>query len=107
MVHATIDCVNTNSGGISQQDVDDSLAPLISTDIAYNSTLQSHISSIDTNTTDITTHTSDIAALNTKQIQNFAGVNDINTNLTNNYQTNSQLTTNFYNKTEMDTTIIQ
>ena len=43
--------------------------------------------------------------LNTKQIQNFAGINDINTNLTNNYQTNTQLTTNFYNKTEIDTTL--
>ena len=43
--------------------------------------------------------------LNGKQIQNFAGINDINTNLTNNYQTNSQLATNFYNKTEIDTTL--
>ena len=103
--YATINYVNTNSGGISQQDVDDSLAPLISKDIAYNSTLQSHISLIDTNTTDIATHTNDISVLNTKQIQNFAGITDINTNLTNNYQTNSQLSTNFYNKTEIDTTL--
>ena len=28
-LYATITYVNTNSGGISQQDVDDSLAPLI------------------------------------------------------------------------------
>ena len=104
-LYATINYVNTNSGGISQQDVDDSLAPLISKDIAYNSTLQSHISLIDTNTTDIATHTNDISVLNTKQIQNFAGITDINTNLTNNYQTNSQLSTNFYNKTEIDTTL--
>ena len=104
-LYATINYVNTNSGGISQQDVDDSLAPLISKDIAYTSTLQSHISLIDTNTTDIATHTNDISVLNTKQIQNFAGITDINTNLTNNYQTNSQLSTNFYNKTEIDTTL--
>ena len=104
-LYATINYVNTNSGGISQQDVDDSLAPLISKDIAYNSTLQSHISLIDTNATDIATHTNDISVLNTKQIQNFAGIADINTNLTNNYQTNSQLSTNFYNKTEIDTTL--
>ena len=57
------------------------------------------------NNAQISTNSSDIAVLNTKQIQNFAGINDINTNLTNNYQTNSQLTTNFYNKTEMDTTL--
>ena len=43
--------------------------------------------------------------MNAKQIQNFNGINDINTNLTNNYQTNSQLTTNFYNKTEIDTSL--
>ena len=58
------------------------------------------------NNAQISTNSSDIAVLNTKQIQNFAGINDINTNLTNNYQTNSQLATNFYNKTEMDTTLI-
>ena len=104
-LYATINYVNTNSGGISQQDVDDSLAPLISKDLAYNNTLTSHISLIDTNTTDIATHTNDISVLNTKQIQNFAGINDISTNLTNNYQTNTQLTNNFYNKTEIDTTL--
>ena len=114
-LYAAINYVNTNSGGISQQDVDDSLAPLISKDIAYNNTLTSHISLIDTNTTDIATHTNDISVLNTKQIQNFAGINDINTNLTNNYQTTTQLnsnfvspttlTTNHYTKTEIDTTL--
>ena len=104
-LYATINYVNTNSGGISQQDVDDSLAPLISKDSAYNNTLTSHISLIDTNTTDIATHINDISVFNTKQIQNLAGINDINTNLTNNYQTNTQLTTNFYNKTEIDTTL--
>ena len=112
---ATISYVDTNSGGISQQDVDDTLAPLISKDIAYNSTLQSHISLIDTNTTDIATHTNDIAVLNTKQIQNFAGITDINTNLTNNYQTTTQrnsnfvspitVTTNHYTKSEIDTAL--
>ena len=114
-LYATINYVNTNSGGISQQDVDDSLAPLISKDISYNNTLTSHISLIDTNTTDIATHTNDISVLNTKQIQNFAGINDINTNLTNNYQTTTQLNSNFvspttltnnhYTKTEIDTTL--
>ena len=115
-LYATINYVNTNGGGgISQQDVDDSLAPLISKDISYNNTISTHISLIDTNTTDIATHTNDIAVLNTKQIQNFAGVTDINTNLTNNYQTTTQLnsnfvspttlTTNHYTKTEIDTTL--
>ena len=102
----TIDTkVATAGGGVSQTDFDSSIATLQSKDIAYNNTLTSHISLIDTNTTDIATHTNDISVLNTKQIQNFAGINDINTNLTNNYQTNSQLSTNFYNKTEIDTTL--
>ena len=94
-LYATINYVNSNSGGVSQQDVDDSLAPLISKDIAYNGTLTSHISLIDANI-------NEIAILNTKQLQNFNGINDINTNLTNNYQTNTVLATNFYNKTETD-----
>ena len=104
-LYATINYENTNSGGVSQQDLDDSLAPLISKGIAYNSTLQSHISLTDTNTTDISTHTNDISVLNTKQIQNFAAINDISTNSTNNSQTNSQLPTSFYNKTEIDRTL--
>ena len=51
------------------------------------------------NNAQISTNTGDIATLNTKQLQKFNNINDINTNLTNNYQTNTQLTTNFYNKT--------
>ena len=97
-LYATIKYVNSNSGGVSQQDVDDSIAPLISKDIAYNNTITSHISLIDTST-------ADIAVLNTKQLQNFNGINDINTNLTNNYQTNTTLATNFYNKTEIDSNL--
>ena len=106
--YATIEYVDSQivaSGGVSQLDFDSSIATLQSKDVSYNNTLTSHISLIDTNTTDIATHTNDISVLNTKQIQNFAGTNDINTNLTNNYQTNTQLTTNFYNKTEIDTTL--
>ena len=68
-LYATITYVNTNSGGISQSALDDSLAPLILKDISYNNTLTSHISLIDTNTTDIAAHTNDISVLNTKQIE--------------------------------------
>ena len=104
-LYATINYANTNSGGVSQTEFDTSIASLQSKDIAYNNTITSHISLIDTNTTDRATHTNDISVLNTKQIQNFAGITDINTNLTNNYQTNNQFSTNFYNKTEIDTTL--
>ena len=57
------------------------------------------------NNAQISTNTGDIAVLNTKQLQNFNNINAITTDLTNNYQTNTQLATNFYNKTEMDTTL--
>ena len=105
-IYATISYVDTNvGGGLSQQDIDDSIAPLISKDISYNNTLTSHISLIDTNTTDIATHTNDIAVLNTKQLQNFHNINAINTDLTTNYQTNTVLATNFYNEAEIDSNL--
>ena len=63
-------------GNITQQDVNDSISPL----------------------------QAEIDVLNSKQLQNFNGINNINTDLTNNYQTNSQLNGNFYNKTEIDAT---
>ena len=56
------------------------------------------------NTTEIAANTDAIAVLNTKQLQNFNNINDINDDLTNNYQTNTVLATNFYNKTEIDST---
>ena len=57
------------------------------------------------NTAQISTNTGDIAVLNTKQLQHLNSINAITTDLTNNYQTNTQLETNFYNKTEIDTTL--
>ena len=57
------------------------------------------------NNAQISTNTGDIATLNTKQLQNFNNINAFTTDLTNNYQTNTQLATNFYNKTEIDTTL--
>ena len=56
--------------------------------------------------TDITASADAIAVLNTKQLQNFNAINDINTDLTNSYQTNTVLSNNFYNKTEVDATFI-
>ena len=56
------------------------------------------------NTAEVTANTDAIAVLNTKQLQNFNSINAINTDLTNNYQTNTVLATNFYNKTEIDAT---
>ena len=42
-----------------------------------------------------------IAVVDTKALDNFNSINAVNTNLTNNSQTNSQLATNCYNKTEL------
>ena len=73
-------------GNITQQDVNDSISPL----------------------------QAEIDVLNGKQLQNFNGINNINTDLTNNYQTTTQLNGNFvslstlrnyYTSTEIDTTL--
>ena len=54
-------------GNLTQQDANDSIAPL----------------------------QAEIDILNNKQLQNFNGINNINTDLTNNYQTTAQLNSNF------------
>ena len=59
---------------------------------------------ITTNAVEIQANTDAIDVLNTKQLQNFNNINAINTDLTNNYQTNTVLAQNFYNKTEIDST---
>ena len=73
-------------GILTQQDVNDSIAPL----------------------------QAEIDILNNKQLQNFNGIHDINTDLTNNYQTTAQLNSNFiststfgnyYTSAEIDTTL--
>ena len=57
------------------------------------------------NNAQITANTDEIAVLNTKNLQNFNTITSIISDLTNNYQTNTQLATNFYNKGEVDTLI--
>ena len=56
------------------------------------------------NASSIQANTDAIDILNTKQLQNFNNINAINTDLTDNYQTNLTLSSNFYTKTEVDTT---
>ena len=48
-------------------------------------------------------NTASIATLNTKQIHNFSLIQDIQTDLTTNYQTNTQLTSNYSDKVYIDT----
>ena len=96
---------NSTQGAVSQTAFDNSITTLNSKDLAYNNTITSHISLLDTNTTNIASNTASISTLNTKNLDNFNAITAINTNLANNYQTNSQLTTNYYNKTDIDTNI--
>ena len=70
--YATIEYVDSllvASGGVSQSDFDTEVATLRDKDMSYNNTLTSHMTLMDTNTTDIATHTNDIVVLNTKQLQ--------------------------------------
>ena len=96
---------NSTQGAVSQTAFDNSIATLNSKDLAYNNTITSHISLLDTNTTNIASNTASISTLNTKKLDIFNAISAINTNLTNNYQTNTQLATNYYNKSKIDTNI--
>ena len=115
-LYVTQDDLNTATGGlVTQQDVDDSIAPLISKDVSYNNTITTHISLIDTNTTDIATNAADITMLDTKNLTNFHNISSLTHLLNTNYQTTTQLNSNFvspttltnnhYTKTEIDTTL--
>ena len=119
-LYATINYVDTeitninvgSGGGISQQDLDDAVNPII----AYNTGQDLVITDINNNlannfqtTTQLNSNfynktevDSAIAVVDGKSLTNFNSINALNTNLTNNYQTNTQLATNYYNKTEID-----
>ena len=119
-LYATINYVDTeisninvgSGGGISQQDLDDAVNPIIAystgqdlviTDI--NNNLASNFQTttqLNSNFYNKTEVDSAIAVVDGKSLTNFNSINATNTNLTNNYQTNTQLATNYYNKTEID-----
>ena len=77
-LYATIEYVDSkvssSGGGITEEQVDDKINPIDAKADA---------------------NTASIATLNTKQLQNFNSITDINNNLTKNYQTNTVLATNF------------
>ena len=105
-LYATINYVNTNAGGgVSQADFDNSITALQSKDIAYNNTLTSHISLIDTNANNIETNTTDISILNTKQQQNFFNISSLTHLLNTDYQTTTQLNSNFVTPSSLSTTL--
>ena len=104
--------VGSGGGGITQQDLDDAINPIIAvndgqnlviTDI--NNNLANNFQTtaqLNVNFYNKTEVDNAISVVDTKALDNFNSINAINTNLTNNYQTNSQLATNYYNKTEID-----
>ena len=105
--------INVGSGGgITQQDLDDAVNPIIAvndgqnlviTDI--NNNLANNFQTtaqLNVNFYNKTEVDSAIAVVDGKALTNFNAINAINTNLTDNYQTNTQLATNYYNKTEID-----
>ena len=105
--------INVGSGGgITQQDLDDAVNPIIAvndgqnlviTDI--NNNLANNFQTtaqLNVNFYNKTEVDSAIAVVDGKALTNFNAINAISTNLTDNYQTNTQLATNYYNKTEID-----
>ena len=104
-LYATINYVNTNSNGVSQTDFDSEVATLRDKDITFNNTLLTHISLIDTHTTDIITNATDISILNTKQQQNFHSISSLTHLLNTDYQTTTQLNSSFITPSSLTTTL--
>ena len=102
-VYATINYVNTISNGVSQTDFDSEVATLQDKDITFNNTLLSHISLIDTHTTDITTNATDISILNTKQQQNFHSISSLTRLLNTDYQTTTHVNSSFITPSSLTT----
>ena len=104
--------INVGSGGITQQDLDDAVNPII----AYNSGQDLVITDINNNLANNFQTTSQlnsnfynktqvddaIAVVDGKALTNFNAINGINTNLTNNYKNNAQLDDDYYTKTQID-----
>ena len=104
--------INVGSGGITQQDLDDAVNPIIAqnagqdlviTDINNNLTNNFQTTAqLNTNFYSKTQVDSAIAVVDTKALDNFNALNAINTNLTNNYKNNTQLDNDYYTKTQID-----
>ena len=104
--------VGSGGGGISQQDLDDAINPIIAvndgqnlviTDI--NNNLANNFQTtaqLNVNFYNKTEVDNAIAVVDTKALDNFNSINATNTNLTNNYKNNTQLNNDYYTKTEID-----
>ena len=99
-------------GGITQQDLDDAINPVIAVNDGQNLVITDINNNLANNfqtTTQLNlnfynkTQVDDaIEVVDTKALDNFNSINAINTNLTNNYKNNTQLNNDYYTKTEID-----
>ena len=104
--------VGSGGGGITQQDLDDAVNPIIAVNDGQNLVITDINNNLANNfqtTTQLNTNfynktqvDSAIAIVDTKALDNFNSINAINTNLTNNYKNNAQLNNDYYTKTEID-----
>ena len=121
-LYATINHVDTEisninvgsggGGGITQQDLDDAINPIIAVNDGQNLVLTDINNNLSNNfqtTTQLNinfynqTQVDDaIEVVDTKALNNFNSINAINLNLLNNYKNNTQLNNDYYTKTEID-----
>ena len=121
-LYATINYVDTEisninvgsggGGGITQQDLDDAMNPIIAVNDGQNLVLTDINNNLSNNfqtTTQLKnnfynkTQVDDaIEVVDTKALNNFNSMNAINLNLLNNYKNNTQLNNDYYTKTEID-----
>ena len=111
-VENEISNINIQAGGITQQDLDDAVNPIIAqnagqdlviTDINNNLTNNFQTTTqLNSNFYNKTQVDSAVAVVDGKALDNFNGINSINTNLTNNYKNNTQLNNDYYTKTQID-----
>ena len=104
--------VGSGGGGITQQDLDDAINPIIAVNDGQNLVLTDINNNLSNNfqtTTQLninfynkTQVDSAIAVVDGKALDNFNSINSINTNLANNYKNNTQLNNDYYTKTEID-----
>ena len=99
-------------GGITQQDLDDAINPVIAVNDGQNLVITDINNNLANNfqtTTQLNlnfynkTQVDDaIEVVDTKALNNFNSTNSINLNLLNNYKNNTQLNNDYYTKTEID-----
>ena len=99
-------------GGITQQDLDDAINPVIAVNdgqnlviIDINNNLANNFQTttqLNLNFYNKTQVDDAIEVVDTKALNNFNSINSINLNLLNNYKNNTQLNNDYYTKTEID-----